>query len=141
MATDVIRSGISPELDLITVIRPVLRSLIVAHTFLTLLIPLSLMVLHYSTPHTRRQPIFILNVVILLVAFSFGTIVDAVGVGHPTPSHPTLTVLIDFYHTCAPDTGAADGMPLNIASMRQTPQWCSAVYHDQRHWHFSVHAC
>ena len=83
-------SGLSSQLVSITAIRPVLQSLIIAHTFLILLIPLLFTLLYYSTPRSRRQPIFILNILSLMLALSLGMIADVAGVSHPfrlTQSH------------------------------------------------------
>lgn len=80
----------SPELVSIAVVRPLLQSLLLAHTLLTLLVPLLIALLYYSTRRSRRQPIFVLNVLVIAIAFSVGVLADFAGVSQPfgpIPSH------------------------------------------------------
>lgn len=78
--------GLSPEHAPVTFVRPVLRSLLITHTFLVLLVPLLLALFYYSTPHSRRQPIFLLNTLTLLLTFALGIILDSAGVSSPPGS-------------------------------------------------------
>lgn len=61
-------------------LRPVLQSLLATHTLLTFLVPLFIALFYYSTPHSRRQPIFILNVLAIAMVFSIGVLADIAGV-------------------------------------------------------------
>ncbi|KAI9567164.1 hypothetical protein HD554DRAFT_1031848 [Boletus coccyginus] len=70
----------SPELVSIAVVRPLLQSLLLAHTLLTLLVPLLIALLYYSTRRSRRQPIFVLNVLAIAIAFSVGVLADFAGI-------------------------------------------------------------
>jgi len=49
----------------------------IGHTFLTLLLPLSIALFYFSTPQSRRRPIFVLNVIVIILAFASGTMIDA----------------------------------------------------------------
>lgn len=69
-----------PGMNSIAIISSCLQSLIIGHTFLILLIPLLVALFYYSTPYSRRQPIFILNVIALTLAFTAGVITDALNV-------------------------------------------------------------
>lgn len=93
--------GLPPGLIPIAVVRPAVQSMIVAHTFLILLVPFLSALFYYSTPYTRRRPIFILNVLALVLAFSAGVIAEVIGVSHMFGStHPDsekLTVFVDVY--------------------------------------------
>ena len=59
-------------MDPTAIISPSLQSLIIGQTFLVLLVPLLIALLYYSTPYSRRQPIFVLNVIALTLAFTAG---------------------------------------------------------------------
>ncbi|KAF9234383.1 hypothetical protein BU15DRAFT_22282, partial [Melanogaster broomeanus] len=61
----------------ISIIQPSINSLMIGHTFLTLLIPLLVALFYFSNPYTRRRPIFILNVAAIALAFSAGVIIDS----------------------------------------------------------------
>ena len=61
-----------PGTDPTAIISPSLQSLIIGQTFLVLLVPLLIALFYYSTPYSRRQPIFILNVIALTLAFTAG---------------------------------------------------------------------
>ncbi|KAG9312762.1 hypothetical protein JVU11DRAFT_7197 [Chiua virens] len=63
-----------------SIIKDSLQSLVILHTFSVLLIPLLIALFYYSTPRSRRQPIFILNVLALSLAFIVGVIGDAMNV-------------------------------------------------------------
>jgi len=80
----------SPEVISIAVVRPLLQSLLLAHTLLTLLVPLLIALLYCSTRHSRRRPIFVLNILAIAMAFSVGVLADFAGVSQPfgpTPFH------------------------------------------------------
>lgn len=68
-----------PDLNAI-IIHPSLNSILIGHTFLTLLLPLLIALFYFSTPQSRRRPIFILNVLAITLAFTAGVIIDAVAV-------------------------------------------------------------
>lgn len=52
----------------------------VGHTFLVLLIPLLAALFYFSTPFSRRQPIFILNVIAVILALTAGVAADVMNV-------------------------------------------------------------
>lgn len=52
----------------------------IGHTFLVLLVPLLVALFYYSTPYSRRKPIFILNVLAIILAFAAGVFADALNV-------------------------------------------------------------
>ncbi|KAH0836877.1 hypothetical protein J3R83DRAFT_8672 [Lanmaoa asiatica] len=66
-----------PAPDLNAIIHPSLNSIVIGHTFLTLLLPLVIALFYFSTPQSRRRPIFILNVVAIIFAFVGGVMIDA----------------------------------------------------------------
>lgn len=59
-------------MDPTAIISSSLQSLIIGQTFLVLLVPLLIALFYYSTPYSRRQPIFVLNVITLTLAFTAG---------------------------------------------------------------------
>ena len=67
-------------LSLNGIIQPSLYTLMLSHTFLSLLIPLFFSLFYFSTPQGRRKPIFILNVVAIFLAFVVGVLCDGVAV-------------------------------------------------------------
>lgn len=58
----------------------------VSHTFLTLLFPLLIALFFFSTPQSRRRPIFILNVVAIALAITAGVLLDALAVSRTPQS-------------------------------------------------------
>ncbi|KAG8221153.1 hypothetical protein J3R82DRAFT_2699 [Butyriboletus roseoflavus] len=70
-------SAAPPAPDPNAIIQPSLNSIMIGHTFLTLLLPLLIALFYFSTPHSRRRPIFILNVVAIILAFTAGVMIDA----------------------------------------------------------------
>ncbi|ETW78539.1 hypothetical protein HETIRDRAFT_419810 [Heterobasidion irregulare TC 32-1] len=68
-----------PGLNYIAVISPVLRSVLLGRSFLVLL-PLVYGLLFFSTPKTRRQPVFVLNVFNICLAVAVGITLDYRGV-------------------------------------------------------------
>jgi hypothetical protein len=73
-------NSLPPGMNSIAIISPCLQSLIIGHTFLILLIPLLVALFYYSTPYSRCQPIFILNVLALTLAFTAAVVTDALNV-------------------------------------------------------------
>ncbi|KAG6380031.1 hypothetical protein JVT61DRAFT_8111 [Boletus reticuloceps] len=69
-----------PGMNSLTTVRPSLRALMIGHTFLVLLMPLLVALFYYSTPYSRRRPIFILNVFALALAITAGVVSDAVNI-------------------------------------------------------------
>ena len=69
-----------PGLNYIAVISPVLRSVLLGHSFLVLLLPLVYGLLFFSTPKTRRQPVFVLNVFNICLAIAVGIMLDYRGI-------------------------------------------------------------
>ena len=65
-----------PGLNYIAPIRIAVRDLIITHTFSILLVSLLIALLYFSTKHSRRQPIFLLNVFTILLALSVGGLID-----------------------------------------------------------------
>ncbi|KAF8452310.1 hypothetical protein L210DRAFT_3383707 [Boletus edulis BED1] len=70
----------SPGMDSLATVRPCLRALMIGHTFLVLLIPLLVALFYYSTPYSRRQPIFILNVFSVALAITSGVVGDVLNI-------------------------------------------------------------
>ena len=62
------------------IIHPSLNSIMIGHTFLTLLLPLLIALFYFSTPQSRRRPIFVLNVIAIILAFTAGVMIDAFAV-------------------------------------------------------------
>ncbi|KAG9312754.1 hypothetical protein JVU11DRAFT_7188 [Chiua virens] len=58
-------------------ILPSVNSLMVSHTFLSLLIPLTTWLFYLSTPENRRRPVFLLNLGAIVFAFVICILVDA----------------------------------------------------------------
>ncbi|KAF8548013.1 hypothetical protein OG21DRAFT_816128, partial [Imleria badia] len=71
---------VPPALDPNAIIHPSLNSIMIGHTFLTLLLPLLIALFYFSTPQSRRRPIFILNVIAIILAFTAGAIIDALAI-------------------------------------------------------------
>ena len=84
-ATDpgTVSSSVAPP-SLNAIIHPSLNSLMLSHTFSSLLIPLFISLFYFSTPQGRRKLIFIFNVAAILLAFAVGVLCDGVAVS-PTP--------------------------------------------------------
>ncbi|KAI0661882.1 hypothetical protein C8Q70DRAFT_684445 [Cubamyces menziesii] len=80
-----------PGLNYIAPIRIAVRDLLIAHSFSILLLSLLIALLYFSTRHSRRQPIFLLNVFTILLALAVGGLIDYQTVQtmiaplHPTP--------------------------------------------------------
>ncbi|KAL4066307.1 hypothetical protein V8B97DRAFT_1874690 [Scleroderma yunnanense] len=63
-----------------SVIRPSLNSIMIGHTFTTLLLPLFIALFYFSNDYSRRTPIFVLNVVVIVLAFISGVLIDALAI-------------------------------------------------------------
>ncbi|KIJ67451.1 hypothetical protein HYDPIDRAFT_25904 [Hydnomerulius pinastri MD-312] len=89
---------IPPGLNAIAVIQPSLNSIMIGHTFLTLLLPLLLALFYFSNANARRRPIFILNVAAILLAFTAGTMIDAFAIhsilSPQNPWPPSMNIAI-----------------------------------------------
>ncbi|KAG8215920.1 hypothetical protein J3R82DRAFT_7892 [Butyriboletus roseoflavus] len=70
----------APSLNLNAIIHPYLSSLMLSHTFLSLLIPLFISLFYYSSPQSRRKVIFILNMTAISLAFVVGVLCDGVAI-------------------------------------------------------------
>lgn len=68
------------------IIHPQLNSVMIAHTFLALLLPLVISLFYFSTAQSRRRPIFILNLAAIFLAFVVGVLIDvnSVSLLHPS---------------------------------------------------------
>lgn len=66
-----------------------LNSIMIGHTFTTLLLPLFIALFYFSNKHSRRTPIFVLNVVVVVLAFIAGVLIDSLAI-HAllAPDHP-----------------------------------------------------
>ncbi|KIN98150.1 hypothetical protein M404DRAFT_858145 [Pisolithus tinctorius Marx 270] len=62
------------------VIHPSLVSLMIGHSFTTLLVPLVIALFYFSNKYSRRTPIFILNVAVIALAFFAGIMIDALAI-------------------------------------------------------------
>ncbi|KAG2126093.1 hypothetical protein BD769DRAFT_1462803 [Suillus cothurnatus] len=80
-----------PGTNYIAVIQPSLNSIMIGHTFTVILIPLIFALFYFSTPLSRRRPIFILNVVAIILAFTAGTMIDSLAL-NPWP--PSINIAI-----------------------------------------------
>ncbi|KAG1849207.1 hypothetical protein F4604DRAFT_1934996 [Suillus subluteus] len=69
-----------PGTNYIAVIQPSLNSIMIGHTFTVILIPLIFALFYFSTPLSRRRPIFILNVIAIILAFTAGVMIDSLAV-------------------------------------------------------------
>jgi hypothetical protein len=65
-----------PGLNYIAAVQVAVRDLLIAHSFSILLVSLLVALLYFSTKNSRRQAIFILNVVTILLALSVGALID-----------------------------------------------------------------
>lgn len=52
----------------------------IGHTFTVILIPLIFALFYFSTPLSRRRPIFILNVIAIILAFTAGVMIDSLAI-------------------------------------------------------------
>lgn len=52
----------------------------IGHTFTVILIPLIFALFYFSTPLSRRRPIFILNVIAIVLAFTAGIMIDSLAI-------------------------------------------------------------
>lgn len=78
-----------PGLNYLAVIQPALIDIMIGHTFTVILVPLLIAMFYFSNERSRRQPIFILNVLNLCLAFSVGIMGDSRAVNTMlSPTHP-----------------------------------------------------
>lgn len=78
-----------PGLNYLAAIQPALVDIMIGHTFTVILVPLLVAMFYFSNEHSRRQPIFILNVLNLCLAFSVGIMGDSRAVNTMlSPTHP-----------------------------------------------------
>ncbi|KAF8551394.1 hypothetical protein OG21DRAFT_286145 [Imleria badia] len=91
---------VPPALDPNAIIHPSLNSVMIGHTFLTLLLPLLIALFYFSTPQSRRRPIFILNVMAIILAFTVGVMIDALAIhsilSPQDPWPPSVNIAIGF---------------------------------------------
>ncbi|RDB24592.1 hypothetical protein Hypma_008258 [Hypsizygus marmoreus] len=66
-----------PGTNYLATIKPALGDIFIAHTFTVLLVSLVIAVFYFSTHNSRRKPIFILNIVTILLALAVGFLIDA----------------------------------------------------------------
>jgi hypothetical protein len=69
-----------PGTNYIAIIQPSLNSIMIGHTFTVILVPLIFALFYFSTPLSRRRPIFILNVIAIILAFTAGIMIDSLAV-------------------------------------------------------------
>ncbi|KAG1808771.1 hypothetical protein EV424DRAFT_1543346 [Suillus variegatus] len=69
-----------PGTNYIAIIQPSLNSIMIGHTFTVILIPLIFALFYFSTPLSRRRPIFILNVIAIILAFTAGIMIDSLAI-------------------------------------------------------------
>ncbi|THH18342.1 hypothetical protein EW146_g2649 [Bondarzewia mesenterica] len=60
----------------IAVLKPALHSILIAHSFLVLFFPILFALIYFSTASTRRQHVFILNIITICLAISVGIMLD-----------------------------------------------------------------
>ncbi|KAG1730415.1 uncharacterized protein EDB91DRAFT_1059488 [Suillus paluster] len=87
-----------PGTNYIAIIQPSLNSIMIGHTFTVVLIPLIIALFYFSTPLSRRRPIFILNVVAIILAFTAGVMIDSLAIHSVLspldPWPPTMNIAI-----------------------------------------------
>lgn len=66
-----------PGTNFLAVIRPSLDDILIGHTFTIILIPLLIALFYFSSRASRRHPIFILNVITIMLALAVGGLLDA----------------------------------------------------------------
>ncbi|KAG0709847.1 hypothetical protein DFH29DRAFT_820348 [Suillus ampliporus] len=78
-----------PGLNYIAAIQPAVINIMIGHTFTVILVPLLIAMFYFSNEHSRRQPIFILNVFTVCLAFSVGIMGDIRAINAMlSPTHP-----------------------------------------------------
>ncbi|KAG1752574.1 uncharacterized protein EDB91DRAFT_1293316 [Suillus paluster] len=78
-----------PGLNYIAAIQPAVIDIMIGHTFTVILVPLLIAMFYFSNEHSRRQPIFILNVFTVSLAFSVGVMGDSRAINNMlSPTHP-----------------------------------------------------
>ncbi|KAF8141358.1 hypothetical protein EV363DRAFT_1391827 [Boletus edulis] len=91
-------SAAPPVPDLNAVVHLSLNSIMIGHTFLTLLLPLLIALFYFSTPQSRRRPIFVLNVIAIILAFTAGVMIDAFAIhsilSPQSPWPPSMNIAI-----------------------------------------------
>jgi uncharacterized membrane protein YccC len=80
-----------PVTNYLAVIKPPLDGILIGHTFTIILIPLLIALFYFSTASSRKHPIFILNVVTLMLALAVGGLLDARSVGFHFHSKATIS--------------------------------------------------
>lgn len=73
-----------PGTNYIAVIQPTLNGIFIAHSFTVILLPLVIALFYFSSPRSRRTPIFILNLITIILAIIVGVILDYRGVSSRT---------------------------------------------------------
>ncbi|KAG8218073.1 hypothetical protein J3R82DRAFT_3575 [Butyriboletus roseoflavus] len=80
MSSNSTTTGSVSSTSLNGIIHPALNSLMIGHTFLTLLIPLVVSLFYFSTSQSRHRPLFILNIAAIFLAFVQGVLIDGFAV-------------------------------------------------------------
>ncbi|KAG2137970.1 hypothetical protein DEU56DRAFT_345526 [Suillus clintonianus] len=87
-----------PGTNYIAIIQPSLNSIMIGHTFTVILIPLIIALFYFSTPLSRRRPIFILNAIAIILAFIAGIMIDSLAIHSMLspldPWPPTMNIAI-----------------------------------------------
>ncbi|KAH7887558.1 hypothetical protein F5I97DRAFT_849158 [Phlebopus sp. FC_14] len=84
---------IPPGLTPIAVVQPALIDIMIGHSFTVILIPLTIALFYFSTNRSRRQPIYILNLANICLAFAVGVMGDCRAINtmlSPTRPYPVL---------------------------------------------------
>lgn len=68
----------------------------VGHTFMILMLPLLAGLFYFSTRHSRRQPIFVLNVIAILLSIIIGILIDYYSIRSMLDPSANLPVSINF---------------------------------------------
>jgi hypothetical protein len=66
-----------PGTNFLAVIKPFLDDMLIGHTFTVINIPLLIALFYFSTPASRRNVIFILNVIAIILELALGGVLDA----------------------------------------------------------------
>lgn len=72
--------SLPPGLNAVAIIRPALHDILIGQSFTVVIFVLLLALFYFSTPSGRQKPIFILNVVTILLAIAVGVLLDYRGV-------------------------------------------------------------
>jgi hypothetical protein len=66
-----------PGTNYLAIIKPSLNEILIAHTFSIVLIPLLILLFYFSSTASRKHPIFILNVITIILAIAADGLLSA----------------------------------------------------------------